>query len=359
LEEEHPNLRAAVDTAFASGWYNLAARFCVALGWFCYYRSHFAEIVAWMGASWEHRDAITPSIRADFLRECGWFLPSPAHRVEASEESIALYRELGDRHGLAWALGYSAAQRFHDGDIVAARDLAKECLPLARAFDDPPLLIAALYVFGNVQSCDGKVEVARRTFEEGLALARRISDQHATSDMLYSLGDLALAVGEYAQAEAHFRESGALRGAMGDLRGMAIQLRNAAEAACRQGALERGLPLLAEGLRVFCDIMWPMGIGQTLDLLAWLAIRLGQPARAARFLGAEEMFRIIAQYVVWPTARANYERIVGETRSALDDRAFTSAWASGRALTVQLATAEALEWVTTIQDSVLRRPQGE
>jgi hypothetical protein len=102
-----------------------------------------------------------------------------------------------------------------------------------------------------------------------------------------------------------------------------------------------------------------MGIWQILDLLAWLANRLGQPERAARFLGAEEMFRIVAQYVIWPTARANYERIVGESRSALGDGTFSLAWASGRALTVELATAEALEWVAAIQDNVLRRPQGK
>jgi hypothetical protein len=45
-------------------------------------------------------------------------------------------------------------------------------------------------------------------------------------------------------------------------------------------------------------------------------------------------------YQVWPTTRADYERIIATARAALGEEAFAATWAEGRAMSLEQAIAE-------------------
>ena len=78
--------------------------------------------------------------------------------------------------------------------------------------------------------------------------------------------------------------------------------------------------------------------------LGGVAAAEGRPARAARLLAsAESIFTTIGISIsMWPYRVADYDRWVAVARAQLDEAAFSSAWAEGRALTVQAAIAYAL-----------------
>jgi hypothetical protein len=84
--------------------------------------------------------------------------------------------------------------------------------------------------------------------------------------------------------------------------------------------------------------------------LAWCLAGLGsvaaldeQPARAARLWGGAERLRQVLGRRTAPAARATYERAMAVARAQIGEDAFAAAWAAGRAMSIEQASAYALE----------------
>ncbi len=73
-----------------------------------------------------------------------------------------------------------------------------------------------------------------------------------------------------------------------------------------------------------------------------MSCALGHWEGAARLSGAAEALREALGTPVPPVNRAEYERNVRAMRAQIDEKAFAAAWAEGRAMTLQQATAYAL-----------------
>jgi hypothetical protein len=84
-----------------------------------------------------------------------------------------------------------------------------------------------------------------------------------------------------------------------------------------------------------------------------VALALGQPARAARLLGAVEAARE-ARGMGRVTQKHHGERITADTRAALETTDFERAWSAGQTLSLEEAVAEAL----SIADVVMTQPKG-
>jgi hypothetical protein len=69
----------------------------------------------------------------------------------------------------------------------------------------------------------------------------------------------------------------------------------------------------------------------------------GQSERAARLFGALEAHRETVGAPPVAAERAEYHRSVAGARTALGEEAFAAAWAEGRAMTLEQATAYALD----------------
>jgi hypothetical protein len=63
---------------------------------------------------------------------------------------------------------------------------------------------------------------------------------------------------------------------------------------------------------------------------------------AARLFGAAEALRAAIGSPIPPIERAEYERAVAASRTALGEAAFAAAWAEGRAMTLERAVEFAL-----------------
>jgi hypothetical protein len=79
-----------------------------------------------------------------------------------------------------------------------------------------------------------------------------------------------------------------------------------------------------------------------LAAIGMIAADMGQVEQAARLLGAAEAMYQVAGAWSFIAARGQNRQAIGTTRAALGEEAFDAAWAYGRRLSREQATAEAL-----------------
>jgi predicted ATPase/class 3 adenylate cyclase len=222
------------------------------------------------------------------------------------EESLALLRDLGDRGGLVWALDSLGHLDRDLGEYEAARRLFEEMLAMAREMGAKSVTGFALCRLGTVAWGAGECEAADRLYEESLTLLRETGHPDFFFWPLQGVGCVALAHGEYGRARACYRES-------------LVWLQK-----------RRDMPRVAVGL----------------EGLAQVAAAEGDAEEAARLFGTAGALREAIGSPLAPVDRAEYDRSVAAVRAVLGEVAFAAAWAAGRAMSLEQATALALQQPT-------------
>jgi predicted ATPase len=232
LEHEHDNLRAALDSLQSSGESELVLRLAGALPRFWVMRGHPAEGLrrlevalraderptaararALNGAAlmaFEVGDAATATVRAEealtLNRAVGdaWgsayarFLLGQAAIVERDwatgqqlfEESVRMFRELGDEHyilvanfNLAWMCGEL-------GDTERNRALNEENLVRSRALGIERMEALSLSTLASFVREDGRIEEALSMLNEAYLIVRDVGDRVESADILSRFADI-------------------------------------------------------------------------------------------------------------------------------------------------------------------------
>lgn len=126
----------------------------------------------------------------------------------------------------AKALTGAGTLAFRQGNYVRATALAEESLTLWRELGDRSSTATMLNNLGIVAAQQGDYARATALFEENLALKRELCDRSSIAAVLNNLGLLAWEQGDYARATALHEESLALRRELGDKQGMTHSLNN-------------------------------------------------------------------------------------------------------------------------------------
>ncbi len=213
LEQEQENLRTALAWLIGQEEGELALCLSGALWRFWMIRGYWSEGWRWLEAAlglpqMQGRTAR----RATALYGAGELAHRLGHPVARSllEESVSIYRELGDKRGLTESLGEFGSILSAQNDLAAARTLLEEGLVLAREVGDSWLLANALRKVGEFMSYHYDYKSARLNLEESVALYRELKDQHALSSTLHELTEVTVFDGKVAQAAALALESLAL-----------------------------------------------------------------------------------------------------------------------------------------------------
>ena len=313
LEIEHDNLRAALQWARAEGRVELLARLGAHLWWFWWLHSHLSEGREWLDLALTARDALPAALRAQVLFGAGvlaWVQGDYARAITVAEESLQLYRELGDRHSIATALAHLGRVALYRGDLQQAKLCA----------------------------------------EESLAVCRELGDTAAIATLLTDLAHLALFEGDHQRATALSAESLALFQALDHDMGMALARTILGLAVLAQADYARAAHLLVESLRQWQHIGTEVYVAYA--LVGCAAVALGTQehtaaASAAVRLCAAAGASLDARGVTMPApGAAGYDRLVTLARSRLDPAAFATAWAEGRAMTLAEAMVYADEVAT-------------
>ncbi|MDQ2783406.1 MAG: tetratricopeptide repeat protein [Chloroflexota bacterium] len=349
LEREYDNLRVAL--ARALEWKDAATtlRLTGALWPFWEARGHLDEGRRWLTRALAIEGEVAPLLRGKALRGAGllatWQGDFAAAR-SLHEESLALYRALDDRLGIANALENLGLVAREQGDYAAAAALHAESLTIRRALGDRRGIAGCLNNLGLVARDQGDYLAARALFAEGLAIHRDLSDPQGIANALSNLGMVAYWLRDYATAQALHAESLAIRRALGDPRGVAISLINLAMIAYWQGDYTAAQALHRESLTIK-RALGGGGIAESLEGLAAVAGARGEGTRAARLLGAAATLRETLSRPQPPDERADQERWVARIRIAGETEEWHAAWDMGRSMPMEQVIAEALEGAAT------------
>jgi predicted ATPase/DNA-binding SARP family transcriptional activator len=342
LERDLDNLRAALD---GQTW-EASLRIAGALWRFWYVRGYFSEgrarLTEVLGQTVGSGYTVA---RAKALNGAGVLACEQGEYVAARtlfEESLALFRALGDQQSIAFSLNNLGMVARHQGEYVAARTLLEESLALFRALGDKRGIAFSLLNLGIVISYQEETVAARTLYEESLALFRESGDTWGVANALIGVGMVAHEQGEYRTARMRYEEGLALKRKLGDKWGIAFSLINLGLVAHDQGEYRTARTLFEESLALKRELGDKRGIAFLLEAFAALTAAEGPAERAGQLWGAAEALRERIQAPHSPSERVEYDRKVAYACHRAGEKAFAAAWEKGRSLTLEQSIAYVL-----------------
>jgi predicted ATPase/transcriptional regulator with XRE-family HTH domain len=306
LEDERANLRAAVTWLRASGRAELACRLAGALGTFWLRRGPIEEARATLEAVLAMPVGPEPTWwRAKALNRLGGVAQSqhdfPTART-ALTESLAIYRDLGDRRRTANLVGDLGYLEFLQGHLDAALPQVEEAVSILRELGDNWNLSYRVETLGQIAFHGGDYQQAQVYLKEALEAATALGELARSVSVRSVLGRLAVARGDWDEAQTQFRAV----------------------------------------LAVSTDFDLGDLLAFVLDGQVDLAVAQKRDAAAVRWAGVAAQLRVSInrpQAAVW---RMWDERVLQVARGRLTSEQFARAWAEGQAMTLEQAIALAL-----------------
>jgi tetratricopeptide (TPR) repeat protein len=120
--------------------------------------------------------------------------------AQALQEALDIYRDLGDRHSQASPLTYLGDVRRLTSDYPAAAQALQEALDICRDLGDRRGHAYALVYLGDVRRTTGDYPAAARAFNQALSIFRALGDRHSQANALNFLGEVQRLTGDYPAA---------------------------------------------------------------------------------------------------------------------------------------------------------------
>jgi tetratricopeptide (TPR) repeat protein len=348
MEQEHDNLRSALEwSKAAKGAGELCLRLAGTLGLFWEARGYFSEGRERLSAvlSMEFAQGRTAAHAKLLARaaELAYRQSDYAATVELAEESLSIYREVGDKQGSASVLIKLGNAATEAGDSEAASGFLEEALMTWQELADKHGTARALISLGWAALRSGDYELANARLEAALAISRELEDTRSIGFELSGLGEVALRRGDYERARRLLEESLELRRQLGNKWGVGVSLGTLGWVAIREGDWDRALARLGESLEVRQEIGDKGGCAWCIERLAEVALAQGNPEKAVRLLSAAAALRISIGSVIDPADQEEYQNRRTALRAELGEEQFAKTWEEGRAMTLERAIAYALE----------------
>ncbi len=310
LEMEHENLLAAIDWSLRSSKAEFALRIvgCL-LPWDAWHNSEGAELSLQVVQS--PLTSRPTSLRAKALCTAAIMQLFQGNRQLVHSlllEALEIAKQSGDKETYILALMILGQAAALESESRAARTYLEEAVNEARKFGAPSSAMigfsmgSSLSFLGDVFMAQGDSERAQQAYEEGVLQLRAIHNKGLLAYPLRRLGVLALDRKQYDAAAAFYRESLLLNLEETDLR---------AVMACVAG-------------------------------FAAIATARGQSLVAARLYGAVEARLAKISASLLPTDQRVHDHNVAMLHTKLNQTSFKTAWAKGRAMTMQEAIDFAL-----------------
>jgi non-specific serine/threonine protein kinase len=313
LEQDLPNLRAALLWLAEHGEAKLSLRLASALFIFWFLRGHLREGTAWIESSLARATHAPPDVRSWALFAAG-MLTWARGEFPAAEVIGNRARSLAREHGLVFGEATSLYLLFLATEMQGRRDDAimfgQQAVARLREAGDRTWLAYALGDIGMRLMEEGDRERGAAWIEEGLELHRQLRNKQGLGNKLADLGRVSHEAGDVPAAARHYAES---------------------------------LHWLWEG----GDTWYLAG---PLEGLATVALDTGEAAQSARLLGAAAGIRERSGSTIWPAERKRLERAVAATRATLGEENYAREAAVGRTLSLPEVVAQATA-VAAVQSS--------
>ncbi len=377
LEQDHENLQAALHWLLERKEAELALRLCNVLWWFWLVQGHLSEGCAFLEQTLGASEEVAKAERAEALNGLGLLLVNKGDNEQAErrlEESLALYRELGDTVNTGWPLLNLGLATMSRGEYTKARLLLEESLAIFSEIGARDGRAYSLCHLAEVYSEQGEYSKARASAEESLALFRELEDTVGICEALLILARVIFDPQENtAASEALLNECFTLASKVGDEGHMANANHLAAEVALSQGDMDMARSLIEKSLVFYrekgfqqysAEALVTLGqvatvegdyataqacyeeslviareigdhriIPPSLEGVAAVVAAQGALMWAARLWGAADILRETTGRPLPPREHARYEQAVTDTRTQLGEKDFAAAWTRGRMMT--------------------------
>jgi len=356
LDPEYDNLRLALGWSLElSGDICTGLELAAALGNFWNIRGNMSEGRRWL----ERVLATNPFLHSLAARDpackqawakalnwgavLAWQQNDYAQTRALAEESLVLFRELGDKRGIATALFSLGVVAFRYAEYTHAVALLEEDLVLSHEVGDKRLICSTLSVLGNIARAEGDLARAVVLHQQCLALAYELQEPQNLAWRLNALGETLHYQGDNLQAALLFEQSLALARKHGEKPGMAVALYGLGLVAHARHDYALAQLHLLEGLSLRREIGDRNGVAQTLERLAAVAVARQQTERAVRLCASADALRRAIGTRLNAVQRPLYEHTLSTARAQLGETAFAAAWAAGSAMSLEQAIACALD----------------
>jgi tetratricopeptide (TPR) repeat protein len=191
-----------------------------------------------------------------------WFVGDRETTLRLTEQALSLYRQIGDRAGIADALTQLAPPLMGLGRVDEAQRVVEEGLAINRELGPRWELVLSTNMLANVAYARGDFARAQELYQESAELARRIGDLLLLVWNLHNQADLALEQEDAAQAESLARESLSVAHEIGDDQAVLICLGILAVSASKAGEARRAGTLWGAAHRLSRDLgenLWSKG----------------------------------------------------------------------------------------------------
>ena len=297
---DQDNFRAAIDWALEEDEIALGLRLMVALEQFWVIVDPF-EGMRRFEALLAREEGVDPILRARAQRcygGCCHVSGKYEQALQATEESLALFRAAGDDQGVAVLLHRLAIAWLVQGEMSRARESLQESLELFRRIGSRRGEAEGVGTLGYIAEREGRLEDALELFSESAATAAEVGFDWWHRNMLLSRAEVELELGQVEAAERDARDALLTAERLGDRRGAVVAL----------------------------------------ALLAWAAAVREDAARAGLLWGAVEAEELRGPLGQWETERESFlERV-----STADGIEFTREREEGRRLSLGRAIERAL-----------------
>ena len=385
LEQEHGNLRAALRWSLeqkegekAVYRVEIALRLGRALAEFWHIHGHYSEGRSVLERALAASEGVGASVRAKAFSAAAMLIniQGDTDRSEAlAEESLALYRELEDKEGIALALYKLGQVAWLKGKLALAGSLIEESLELSRELGDSISVAYSLFSLAGLATLRGEyargsartwqslalfkklgdkrgialalLELAEQLFisgsdeprvrqllEEGLVLYREVGGKDASASYFYLTGRVALSQGDPFTARERLEESLTLYKELGDRQHIVRSLIGLAKVEAHQGNYAAAQVLYEESLSL-ARVGHRLNIASSLEGLAHVAAAQRQLVWATRLWGAAEVLRETMGAPLPPVERTGYEHSVAAVCTQLGKEAFTALWAEGGTMSLE------------------------
>lgn len=255
------------------------------------------------------------------------------------EQSLVLYRELGDKIGQANTLERLA----YTGGSLELMPALEEGLRLNRELGNLAGIAICLTLLSRRTIWAGDFSSPAAWLEEALLIARQLGNQTTESYALAVSGTLAYWQGNYQQANTYYREAIVLTEKIGEPFHNRWSHVHLAHSILRQGDVQQARTLFINSIRDTHKAGMTVAVIYAVEGLASLYVNQNQPERAACLFAWADAMREQTGDQRPPVEQALVEKDLTIIREHLDDKDFENAYNTGRSMTEEQAITLAVE----------------
>ena len=199
------------------------------------------------------------------------------------QNSLELYRYIGDRSGEARSLNNLGLVYFSLGQYPKAIELHQQSLAISQEIGDRNGEANSLMNLGNVYNNLGEYPKAIEYYQHSLSIFQEIGDRNGEASSLGNLGIVYDILGEYPQAIEYYQQSLAIKQEIGDRNGEANSLNNLGNVYNNLGEYPKAIEYYQQSLAIKQEIGDRNGEANSLNNLGVVYDILGEYPKAIEY----------------------------------------------------------------------------